>query len=196
MNWMICGGNGLLGTALQRELSIAGINFSIGTRNETKKDKGVYHIDYSDPDALARIFDSLGVDQIINLAGEPNAGKCKGLFTYGYNDHARTSNVSTPSNIAKASKLLGIPITHASTVYVHSGYNEDGSVRNVPYTFLDRPRPQTAYGLSKLHGEHEVLDRGYMPRVVRLSPLFDLYNKKAGIVGQVIAQKENKMFND
>jgi dTDP-4-dehydrorhamnose reductase len=60
-------------------------------------------------------------------------------------------NERGPAAIARAARVLGAPLIHASTDYVF-----DGS-KSTPYTEEDETHPASVYGASKLSGEQAVL---------------------------------------
>jgi dTDP-4-dehydrorhamnose reductase len=71
---------------------------------------------------------------------------------------AELVNVDGTRNVA----ALGVPVVYFSTDYVFDGTKRE------PYLESDEPRPVSAYGRTKLEGEHEVRD-GW---IVRSSWLF------------------------
>ncbi|GHH58955.1 dTDP-4-dehydrorhamnose reductase [Lentzea cavernae] len=69
-------------------------------------------------------------------------------------DRAFAVNAVGPGLLAEACASLGIPMIHVSTDYVFSG---EGTR---PYETSDPVGPKSAYGRTKLEGEHRVLEAG------------------------------------
>ncbi|WP_394615574.1 dTDP-4-dehydrorhamnose reductase [Lentzea sp. JNUCC 0626] len=69
-------------------------------------------------------------------------------------DRAFAVNAVGPGLLAEACASLGIPLIHVSTDYVFAG---DG---DRPYEPSDPVGPKSAYGRTKLEGEHRVLEAG------------------------------------
>src|SRR6185436_19667180 len=63
---------------------------------------------------------------------------------------AELANAEVPRVVAEACARHGIPLVHVSTDFVFDG------AKRTPYTPADSPRPLSAYGRTKLHGEERV----------------------------------------
>ena len=74
---------------------------------------------------------------------------------------AYRGNALGPRNLALATAELGVALMHVSTDYVF-----DGNATR-PYHEFDAPNPQSAYGRSKLAGEHAVRELNHRHYVVR-----------------------------
>jgi dTDP-4-dehydrorhamnose reductase len=70
-------------------------------------------------------------------------------------------NALGPRRLARWCGRAGVPLVQISTDYVFSGLLDDGGRRFLPYRETDRPDPRSAYGVSKLAGEHFV--RAFCP---------------------------------
>jgi dTDP-4-dehydrorhamnose reductase len=79
---------------------------------------------------------------------------------------AKRLNATAAGTVAAAAAYVSAPVVHPSTDYVFDG----GSRR--PYIESDTPRPLSAYGATKLAGEHEVAAANPQHFVVRSSWLF------------------------
>jgi len=66
-------------------------------------------------------------------------------------DRAYATNAVGVRNVAEAARRVGAHLTTFSTDYVFDG------TKTAPYVEWDAPNPQSAYGLSKLAGEQEVM---------------------------------------
>jgi len=63
---------------------------------------------------------------------------------------AELANAEVPRVVAEACARHGVPLVHVSTDFVFDG------AKPTPYTTADAPRPLSAYGRTKLHGEERV----------------------------------------
>jgi dTDP-4-dehydrorhamnose reductase len=125
-------------------------------------------LDITDPEALAAALAEIRPDAAINCAAWTDVD---GAEAHVEQAHAVNSNGA--GNLARAAAAAGVPLVHVSSDYVFDGRPRlDSSGRPRPYLESDPPHPLSAYGQTKLAGEHEVL--GVSPRhtVVRSSWLF------------------------
>ncbi|MFC8181909.1 dTDP-4-dehydrorhamnose reductase [Rhodococcus sp. NPDC057297] len=76
-------------------------------------------------------------------------------------DRAFSVNAVGPANLAQACAEVGARLVHVSTDYVFDGTSD------VPYQPGDPTAPRSAYGRTKLAGEHAVLDALPTATVVR-----------------------------
>ena len=136
MTWLILGGRGQLGTALQRLLTTYKTNFIVPKRSE---------LDITKLEDVKSI-DSLSPTVIINCAAWTDVDGAE-----LHPGQARTINCDASRNIAEVAKSLGIPYVFLSTDYVFSG------VRSTPWRESDPRNPVSVYGLSKAEAEQAVL---------------------------------------
>lgn len=80
-------------------------------------------------------------------------------------------NAKGVENLAVAAKSAGIPMIHISTDYVFSGKSWK------PYSEMDEPDPQGAYGKTKLAGEQAIMRIGGKAIIVRTSWLYSEFGK-------------------
>lgn len=102
-------------------------------------------LDLADQQSIARAFESLRTDVVINPAAYTMVDKAE--------DDAETAmrvNAIGAGNVASAAARLGVPIIHLSTDYVF-----DGALGR-PYREDDPTGPTGAYGRTKLEGERRV----------------------------------------
>jgi dTDP-4-dehydrorhamnose reductase len=78
-------------------------------------------------------------------------------------------NALGAGNVARAAAAAGARLVHVSTDYVFDGARPPGSP---PYVESDPTGPRSAYGGSKLAGEHAVEEAGGSHAIVRSSWLF------------------------
>ena len=76
---------------------------------------------------------------------------------------AHTINGDAPGAMARTCAELDIPLVHISTDYVFDGSGTS------PWSIIDTPNPQNAYGRSKLKGEQGVKASGCVHAILRTS---------------------------
>ncbi|MEG2745735.1 MAG: dTDP-4-dehydrorhamnose reductase [Gordonibacter sp.] len=169
MKILITGGNGQLGTELQRILKDG--KAEIGTIPSAYSDAEVVATDYSILDVTNReavlnfVADSC-FDLIINCAAITNVDGCE-------NDSktAFLVNGQGPSYLSEAADNIGAKIVHISTDYVYSGLDSRPRIES------DEPNPLSVYGSSKLAGERAVLDGCEKHFVIRTAWLYGYVGK-------------------
>jgi len=124
---------------------------------------GVGHeeVELRDRDTVVRILRALRPDVVVNTAAFHHVPRCEEDPASAY-----AVNAIGPKHLAEECTAAGARLVHVSTDYVF-----DGGVRR-PYVETDRPNPLNTYGLSKLAGEHAVLNAGGEHQVVRTSGLY------------------------
>jgi dTDP-4-dehydrorhamnose reductase len=133
MKWLITGGSGQLGLALQSELLSHRIDFIASNSSD---------LDITKP---------LSVNQLINFTTPAvivNAAAWTDVDGAETNESATYSvNALGPQNLAIAASKIGARLVHVSTDYVFSG---DAST---PWNEYAPHNPQSAYGSAKSEGE-------------------------------------------
>lgn len=114
-----------------------------------------------DAGAVLRAIPAVRPDVVLHLAAMTRVDACE-----EDPDRAHVVNALGSRNVARAARLAGALLVHVSTDYVFDG--EKGS----PYHEFDLPNPISAYGRSKLAGEHEVREHAPDHLVVRTGWLF------------------------
>lgn len=137
-----------------KKLIITGCNGQLGRAvNELLKDNTEYEcvntdvaeLDITDMDAVNALFEKVKPYAVINCAAYTAVDKCE-----TDKDNAYRINAIGPRNLSIAATKYDAKMVHVSTDYVFPG---DGTV---PYTEFDTTGPQSAYGATKLAGEHFV----------------------------------------
>lgn len=137
-----------------KKLIITGCNGQLGRAvNELLKDNAEYEcvntdvaeLDITDMDAVNALFEEVKPYAVINCAAYTAVDKCE-----TDKDNAYRINAIGPRNLSIAASKYDAKMVHVSTDYVFPG---DGTV---PYTEFDTTGPQSAYGATKLAGEHFV----------------------------------------
>lgn len=157
---LITGASGLLGRALTDRLSRSGWRVTALKHPE---------LDITLEDDVRRAVASARPDLVINCAATADVDRCE-----SEPDWAFTVNESGPRFLARACRESGAEMVHVSTDYVF-----DGSKPGF-YTQEDEPRPQSAYGKSKLAGEFAVREEAERFYIIRTSWLFGVGGKNFG----------------
>jgi dTDP-4-dehydrorhamnose reductase len=115
-------------------------------------------LDITDRDAVHAVIAELRPDVVVNCAAFTAVDACEEHL-----DQALNVNGHAVRWLAEAVDAVGGHLVHLSTDYVFDG------TLNRPYVETDVPNPRSAYGRSKLVGEHEALALGLAGTVVRTS---------------------------
>jgi dTDP-4-dehydrorhamnose reductase len=102
-------------------------------------------LDVSDRARVDEVVVGSGADAVINCAAWTNVDGAETDL-----EQARAANGAGAGNVARAAAAAGAWTIHVSSDYVFDGTKTD------PYVESDPVAPQSAYGRSKLEGEHEV----------------------------------------
>lgn len=102
-------------------------------------------LDLENPATFAPVLKSVAPDMVINAAAHTGVDQQE-----DEPERAFRLNAEAPAELARLTRLAGIPLIQVSTDYVFDGT----SAR--PYVETDTPNPQTVYGRSKLAGEDAV----------------------------------------
>jgi len=137
MTWLITGGSGQLGLALQAELTVKGINY-VATNS--------LQLDISNPLLVSQLVDSISPEVIINAAALTDVDGADSNETSAYQ-----INAIGPQNLAIAAKKVGARLVQVSTDYVFSGDSD------APWSEAAEHNPQSVYGSTKSAGEKFVL---------------------------------------
>jgi dTDP-4-dehydrorhamnose reductase len=118
-------------------------------------------IEISDLHSVSQALEGIRPEVIVNTAAMHHVENCE-----REPEKAFAVNALGPRNLAMVARDLGATLMHVSTDYVF-----DGS-KGSPYIEEDNPLPLSAYGVTKLAGEHFV--RATTPRhfVIRTSGLY------------------------
>ena len=137
MKWLITGAYGQLGTALQEELTIRGIDFVGANSSE---------LDITKPLIVNQIVDLIKPSVIVNTAAWTDVDGAES------NEFAAYSvNSLGPRNLAITASKVGAQMVQISTDYVFSG------AATAPWGENTKHNSQSVYGLTKSDGERFVL---------------------------------------
>ena len=137
--------------------------------------------DITDRGQVLRVLGALRPSVILNCAALTDVDGCESK-----EELANAVNGRGPGHLAEAARAGGATLVHVSTDYVF-----DGS-RGRPYVEEDATGPTSAYGRSKLLGEHAILESG-LERfyLVRTSWLFGLHGKNfVETIARLAAERE------
>ncbi|WP_378941541.1 dTDP-4-dehydrorhamnose reductase [Mesorhizobium sp. ANAO-SY3R2] len=123
-------------------------------------------LDLENPATFAPILKSVAPDMVINAAAHTGVDQQE-----DEPDRAFRINAEAPAELARLTRLAGIPIVQVSTDYVFDGT----STR--PYVETDKANPQTVYGRSKLAGEEAVRAGNPDHMVVRTAWVVSRYGR-------------------
>lgn len=146
--WLVTGAGGQLGQRVQARLAALGAEFVAVTRAE---------LDIADPDAVGAVLDAHRPTVVINAAAYTKVDDAETHEP----DADRVNHVGAKV-LAEALARTEGRLVHVSTDYVFAGDADR------PYEITDPTGPRSAYGRTKLAGEHAVLealpDRGHIVR--------------------------------
>src|SRR2546422_1042432 len=152
MKILITGAGGLVGRAVAEHCTDAGDQIvSLGHAD----------LDIADQREIDATFDRERPDVVVNCAAWTDVDGCE-LDP----ERAQTVNARGPEFLALACRRLGVLLITISTDYVFDG-EKDGF-----YTQRDQPDPLSAYGASKLEGEHRAQTAWANTIVVRSGYIF------------------------
>ncbi len=143
MNILVTGANGQLGN----EMRIVSKNSKDNYIFSDVVGEDIVNLDITDADAIDRFVDDNQIDAIINCAAYTNVDKAE-------TDQALAErlNADAPGILARAMARRGGLLVHISTDYVFGG-----DPYNVPCREDQTGTPTGVYGLTKLHGEQQIL---------------------------------------
>jgi len=118
-------------------------------------------LDCGDRDAVEQVVGSVLPDAVVHCAAWTNVDGCE-----SDGDRAWRDNGLAVRHVAVAAARVGAHVTHVSTDYVFDGELDRA------YTEWDAVGPRSAYGRSKLAGEHELVQHASSWTLVRTSWVF------------------------
>jgi dTDP-4-dehydrorhamnose reductase len=158
MKILVTGASGLLG--LNFSLMDWGNHTIVGVDRSKLADTPfeLLKADLLAPQAVNRIFETVGPDAVIHTAANANVDSCE-----SDPDGARRLNAELPGELAASAARMGVRFIHISTDAVFDG-TQDGV-----YTENDTPNPLGIYARTKLDGERNVLSANSKAIVARVN---------------------------
>ena len=181
MTILVTGGNGQLGNEMRivsqssadryiftdvveaSDESIAMLQKLAGS----KVDISTVKLDITDLEAVRKIVKTEGVSVIVNCAAYTNVD---GAETN--QELAELLNAKAPQNLAVAMKEVGGLLVHISTDYVFGK-----EPYNTPCREDQKGTPTGVYGLTKLHGEQNIIASGCNYIIIRTAWLYSEFGK-------------------
>ena len=141
---LVTGCGGQLGRAINKEYGKGEVEF---INTDVQAGDGVTALDITSIDDVMALARETKPDVIINCAAHTAVDLCEQQW-----DRAYLINAIGARNLSIASREVKAKLVHVSTDYVFDGNGTR------PYTEFDATGPNSAYGKTKLEGEHFVKD--------------------------------------
>lgn len=171
---LVVGASGMLGSALLRVLGSRRLGHVAPTRHEFDLERG----------DIAAGLAVIGPSAVVNAAAYTDVARAELIAE---REAVFRLNRDAPAELARACRVLGVPLVHLSTDYVFDGN------KTTPYREDDLPAPLQVYGQSKLEGERAILETHDTALVVRTSTM---YGPRRGdrrhYVGAVLSQARER----
>ncbi len=166
MNILVTGANGQLGNELR--IVARGSNHKfVFTDVVDVPGQATVHLDITDIEAVRELVKLEAIDVIVNCAAYTNVDKAETDA-----ELAELLNAKAPQNLAIAMKEVGGLLVHISTDYVFG---------KEPYNTPCREdmvgTPTGVYGLTKLHGEQNIMASGCRYIIIRTAWLYSEFGK-------------------
>ncbi|MBR5159868.1 MAG: dTDP-4-dehydrorhamnose reductase [Bacteroidaceae bacterium] len=166
MNILVTGANGQLGNELRIVARGSAHKYVFSDVVEVEGQKTL-HLDITDIEAVRALVKAEGIDVIVNCAAYTNVDKAE-----SDSELAELLNAKAPENLAIVMKEAGGLLVHISTDYVFG---------KEPYNTPCREdmvgTPTGVYGLTKLHGEQNILASGCRYVIIRTAWLYSEFGK-------------------
>ena len=126
-------------------------------------------LDITNLDAIRKMVKENDVKVIVNCAAWTNVDDAEDPDKY---ELVELLNAKAPENLAIAMKEVGGLLVHISTDYVFGG-----APYNTPCKEGQKGKPTGVYGLTKLHGEHNIQKTGVDYLIFRTAWLYSEFGK-------------------
>ena len=166
MNILVTGANGQLGNEI-RIVSRGSKDRYIFTDVVEAEGQETTILYITDLDAIRRIVKDNNVEVVFNCAAYTNVDGAE-----SNQELAELLNAKTPENLAFAMKEVNRLLVHISTDYLFGG-----DPYNTPCKEVQKGTPTGAYGLTKLHGEENILTSGCEYIILRTAWLYSEFGK-------------------
>lgn len=166
MNILVTGANGQLGNEMRIVAQEVEDNYIF---TDVSQIEGVDTVvlDITDETAIRKMVEEKQIDAIVNCAAYTNVDAAE-----TNQDTAELLNATAPLYLAKAMKETGGLLIQISTDYVFGK-----EPYNVPCTETQQGTPTGIYGLTKLHGEENIISTGGKYIIIRTAWLYSEYGK-------------------
>ena len=166
MNILVTGANGQLGNEMRIVAQEMEDNYIFTDISQIEGVDTVV-LDITDETAIRKMVEEKQIDAIVNCAAFTNVDAAE-----TNQDTAELLNATAPLYLAKAMKETGGLLIQISTDYVFGK-----EPYNVPCTETQQGTPTGIYGLTKLHGEENIISTGGKYIIIRTAWLYSEYGK-------------------
>jgi len=166
MNILVTGANGQLGNEM-RIVSKSSTDHYIFTDVVEVEGQETIILDITDLDAIRSMVKAQDVKVIVNCAAYTNVDAAESNQKL-----AEKLNATAPQNLAVVMKEVGGLLVHISTDYVFGG-----DPYNTPCREDQKGTPTGVYGLTKLHGEQNIINSGCEYVILRTAWLYSEFGK-------------------
>lgn len=166
MNVLVTGANGQLGNEM-RLVSKTGDDKYEFTDVVAPDGLPTTILDITDIDAIRAIVKAENIDVIVNCAAYTNVDKAE-----DDKELCELLNAKAVDNLAKVMKEVDGLLVHVSTDYVFGG-----DPYNTPCKEEQKGTPTGVYGLTKLHGEQNIIASGCKHVILRTAWLYSEFGK-------------------
>lgn len=153
MSILVIGRSGQIARALARRAAVRKLALEALGRPE---------LDLEHPERVAAAFADRRPHVVVNAAAYTGVDEAE-----AETERAFVVNCAGAGAVAQAAASKGAPVVQVSTDYVFDG------AKPAPYVETDEAHPNGAYGVSKLAGEHAVLESNPRAIILRTSWVFD-----------------------
>lgn len=166
MNILVTGANGQLGNQM-RLLGATSADHYIYTDVVAPEGVETTILDITNINNVRAICETEQIDVIVNCAAYTNVDKAE-----SDKEFCEVLNAKAPQNLAVVMKERGGLLVHVSTDYVFGG-----DPYNTPCTEELQGAPTGVYGLTKLHGEQNIIASGCDYIILRTAWLYSSFGK-------------------
>ena len=169
MTILVTGANGQLGNEMRIVSKNSNNKYIFTDVNEVEGFETTY-LDITDLDAICKMVKDYNVKAIINCAAWTNVDACETDEKFAA--LAEKLNAEAPKNLAIAMRKVGGILFHISTDYVFGQ-----EPYNTPCNPNQKGIPTGVYGITKLHGEQNVINSGCEYIILRTAWLYSEFGK-------------------
>lgn len=166
MTILVTGANGQLGNEMRIIAKDSADNYIFTDVNQIEGVETTY-LDITDLEAVRQIVKENNVDAIVNCAAYTNVDAAETNEAL-----AEKLNAEAPENLAKAIKEVDGLLVQISTDYVFGK-----EPYNVPCKEDQKETPTGVYGMTKLHGEQNIIATGCKHVIIRTAWLYSEFGK-------------------
>lgn len=168
MNILVTGANGQLGNEMRILAKESPDKYIFTDVNQVEGFDTTY-LDITDLEAIREMVKVQDVKAIVNCAAWTNVDGAEDPEKY---ELVEKLNATAPENLAKAMKEVGGLLVHISTDYVFGAESY-----NTPCKEDQQGTPTGVYGLTKLHGEQNIIATGCNYVIIRTAWLYSEFGK-------------------